>query len=196
VGKSQEQSIRNAGDEMSKERVIEVMKRYSLLDWPSLLIGRERGWVDRNDIIAFATDYLTRNPEENNLLIALMAGGSEYDDTRLREMLEQYVMASFPAPARDRAVDGWLLASLLEVSDNLDAYEGKQDSDEAMDRLEEIYSAFEYPEDIAGCSRYFSLADYNGVRLNIGDKVPSAPLDRLREAIQHFAAKLGIEVNR
>ncbi len=95
---------------------IDLMRESGLLDWVCLLVGFERGWARRSDVIAYAVQWLLDHPGETDHRVALMAGGECYDDDRLQGMLRDYLDVPLPQVAIEFAIDKWRFAHLVELS--------------------------------------------------------------------------------
>ena len=121
---------------------VSALIEFKLLNWSTLVLGWNKGWADRKDAMEYAAYLLVNGSDTDE--VAVIAGGADFSDEALLEFVSQQVENS------DNAADleKWLLVHLVEISE-LD--EGEQTK---LDRLQEVYADFNYPEEMAPCSIY------------------------------------------
>lgn len=167
-----------------------LMQTLGLLDWPSLWVGLERGWVWADDLIAFSTQWLLEHPDEDNEHITLLAGGESLDEAELRDMLGNHlreVSGETPDPRAAPEVDKWRLAALclLDQSD--------LPPDEKLDALEELRAEFDYPEDMRACSRYYVPPQFAGRQFAVGEHLPwEDPFEAVQAVIAKLRKQFGV----
>jgi hypothetical protein len=105
-------------------------------------MGFRKHWIKREDIFEYAMNQLLAGCESER--VAIIAGGEYLSDEELLGIIsKQMEMTNCVADT-----DKWRLAFLLGL-------EASDDSDEnRINRLQEIYADFDYPEDMASCSIY------------------------------------------
>ena len=131
---------------MRDGRVIQLMTAMGLLDWPAVIAGWDRHWLWRTDVVHLAVEWLVRNPDDDRIAVALLAGGEEYCDDEIRKLLMDVVGDS---PMDERvAMDKWRLAVLSALA------EKNLDWEDTVTQLEEIGAVFGAPEDMRLCTRY------------------------------------------
>ncbi|MEA9976449.1 MULTISPECIES: DUF2247 family protein [unclassified Pseudomonas] len=119
-----------------------VLSSLGLACWSTIFLGFKKRWIGREDIFEFAMNQLLNGCESER--VAIIAGGEYLSDEELLEVIsKQMEMASCVAE-----IDKWLLAFLLCIDSSNDSDEDK------INRLQEIYADFDYPEDMASCSIY------------------------------------------
>ncbi|MDO6583866.1 DUF2247 family protein [Photobacterium sp. 2_MG-2023] len=123
---------------------MEVLKELNLVCWSTLLVGLQRGWAKKSDIAAYATSLLSADLDNGDENIAVLAGADSLDDSEIKCLLLQ-VGGSTDAP---EVIEKWRLATLTALSGSVLSEEEK------IDKLQELYAEFEYPEDMASCSIY------------------------------------------
>lgn len=123
---------------------IEQLKELNLVCWSSLLVGLQRGWAAKSDVAAYAISLLSADLDNGNENIAVLAGADSLDDMEVKDLLLQ-IDGSTEAP---EAFEKWRLATLITLSDSVLSEEEK------IDKLQELYAEFDYPEDMASCSIY------------------------------------------
>lgn len=113
-----------------------------LLCWSTIFFGFKKGWVKQKDVIDYAVGLLMAGNDDETT--ALIAGGESLNDEELLNLI------SVQIDNKDEfaALDKWRLADLLCIAES-------EDSDqEKLDKLQEVYAKFEYPEDMESCSIY------------------------------------------
>ena len=120
-----------------------VLVDLGLMRWSVILIGFRKGWITREEIFEYAVDLLMSGNESRD--VAVIAAGGCVDDDELLSLISKQIEKSDHAADMDK----WRLAFLvcIERSDECDL-------DNKIDRLQEIYAEFGYPEDMASCSVY------------------------------------------
>jgi hypothetical protein len=113
-----------------------------LMEWSTILLGFGKGWVGREDIIEYAFSQLLNGSESED--VAVLAGGRYLSDDELLGVVSKQIKISDDVADMDK----WRLAFLLCIDLSGDSDERK------IDRLQEVYADFGYPEDMALCSIY------------------------------------------
>ncbi len=121
---------------------IKIMINLGLLCWPTILFGFRKGWVSRKDVIDYAVDLLINGSDNED--IAIIAGGESLGNDELLDMISNQVEQA----KNSAALDKWRLAYLLNIA------ESDENQQTKLDRLQEVYANFDYPEDMASCSIY------------------------------------------
>ncbi len=121
---------------------IRILENLGLLSWSTILLGLRNGWVSRKDLIDYAVDLLVNGDEDED--VAIIAGGGSMEDDELFDLVSNKA-GQFDNNA---TLDKWRLAHLLQIAESDD------DEQTKLDRLQEVYSNFGYPEDMASCSIY------------------------------------------
>lgn len=121
---------------------IKILINLGLLCWSTILLGLKKGWVSRKDVIDYAVDLLVNGNEDED--VAIIAGGESLEDDELFNLISNQAKQSDNAAALDK----WRLAHLLNIAESDD------DEQTKLDRLQEVYANFDYPEDMASCSIY------------------------------------------
>ena len=152
----------------------DLLKRESLLSWTVLKWGWEHHILGYREIQDYAISQLEYCSNDD---VEILAGLSKSDQDTIIQILGKLAEKE---PTVQDASDNWLLASLLLIQEsNLDT-QGK------LDRLQEIYSEFNYPDCLSKCSIYY--ADDRNAKL--GDFL-SDPLMEMQKAIAFLFHKLG-----
>lgn len=113
-----------------------------MLCWSTLLLGLNKGWATRKDAIDYAVSLLVNGSDDED--VAIIAGGETLSDDELFSLISKKVDGTRSFSDFDK----WRLAHLLCVAESNDDEQGK------LDKLQEVYAAFDYPEDMASCSIY------------------------------------------
>jgi hypothetical protein len=119
-----------------------VLISLGLACWSTIFLGLRNRWIRQEDIFEYAINQLLDGCESE--CVVIIARSEYLSDEELLELIsKQMEMTDCVADT-----DKWRLAFLL----CLDAL---NDSDEnKINRLQEIYADFDYPEDMASCSIY------------------------------------------
>lgn len=110
--------------------------------WSTVLLGFRKHWVGRVDVFDYAMNQLLEGC--GGEAVALIAGGEDYSDERIIEIITKDLNAIDVATD----IDKWRLAFLISIDLS------SCNSGEKLQRLQEIYADFGYPEDMADCSIY------------------------------------------
>lgn len=121
---------------------IKILISLGLLRWSTILLGMGKGWLTRKDIIDYAVDLLVNGNDDDG--VAIIAAGENLADSELLNLISNQVEHS----DTDNELDKWRLAHLISIA------ESKEDEQTKLDRLQEVYANFDYPEDMSSCSIY------------------------------------------
>lgn len=154
-----------------------------LLDWATLAAGYSRGWISPADLSELAVLEVLAKETPSAEVIALTAVG--LPDQDVRDLLDQ-LAAMEGGIDTHRAVRLLLLAHLRDLE--AERASGTLNDDQVVDRLEDLYAEFDYPEELRYCSRYNIPPEERGGSSRGG--TAGSPLRAFREAIQKLAADL------
>lgn len=143
---------------------IKILIDLDLLSWSTILLGMEKGWIRRKDVIDYAVQLLIRGCDDEN--IAVIASGRNFNDDELLSWISSHIKQS----DKTKDFEKWRLACLLSLDESI------KDKQAKLDKLQEIYADFNYPEDMASCSIYSQ------------DKI--SPLVAMEQVIQELKNKL------
>lgn len=121
---------------------LKMMIGLGLMCWSTLVLGFRKGWVKRKDIFDYAIGQLMNGSDSED--VAVIAGGEYLSDDELIGLILNQIKESDSASDLDK----WRLAFLLCIEASDDCDDGK------VNRLQEVYADFGYPEDMASCSVY------------------------------------------
>jgi hypothetical protein len=153
--------------------LIDIMKTNKLLDWNTLRMGFEKHWISKEDIIDFSINELTSNDETNIILSSLASCENETNENIL-EMIDKHIASRQIVLHENDEIKKWLLGHLMFL-DQLDLPD-----QEKIDQLQEVYSEFDYPEDMAKCSIYYVEP---GKEIKVGEYL-SDPLQEMKKVIK------------
>lgn len=123
---------------------MEALKELNLVCWSTLFVGQQMGWVTKLDIEDYAMSLLSADLDNGDKNIAVLAGADSLDDSEVTDLLLQ-VGGEMESP---EAIEKWRLAALTALSESVLSEEEK------LDKLQELYAEFDYPEDMTSCSIY------------------------------------------
>ncbi|MCZ4282100.1 DUF2247 family protein [Kiloniella laminariae] len=121
---------------------LKVLINFNLLCWSTILIGLRRGLISQKDVIDCAVDLIVNGNDD--VEVAIIAGGESLGDEELFNLISNLVKQ----PDKSVDLDKWRLAHLLYIAESDD------DEQTKLNRLQEVYANFDYPEDMASCSIY------------------------------------------
>ena len=186
MAKSQGSPIRGLEGSLRASRPIEVLEQSGLLGWPTLSVGFKRGWATAADVAEFATNWLVEHPADNDPRILELAMVDASGGEGVLTLLDAYVVSTTgasPGYEISREVDRWRLASLKLLVDS------DSEPEAILNKFEELYAEFGYPEDMAPCSRYFVSPAQQRHGWAIGDQGES-PIECIRGLVNSLEAKL------
>ena len=146
---------------------INELKELGLICWSTLLVGQQKGWVSKSDIADYAVSLLADENCENED-ITVLASANTLDDSEVKDLLQRMSRSVY---SDTEVLDKWRLAILIALNNS------ELSEDEKVDRLQELYAEFDYPEDMNSCSIYSQ------------DTVD--PLSAMREVIGSLKQQLG-----
>ncbi len=166
---------------MDATRATQTLQAHGILDWATLLIGLQHGWSKRIDVTDFAEQWLSQHEKENDSRLVELAGDSGLEDSEFEQVLAAYVLAIDGQLPEKKSieVDKWRWAYLWLLSNS------KLNPDAKLDRLEELYTEFHYPSDMARCSRYYVPLAGRHDGIGLGDE-PQTPLEAMDELIERL----------
>lgn len=147
-----------------------ILLDLGMLSWATLYTGLENNWLSREDIIQFAVDCVLHGNEDQTVL--LISTGEDFTDEEFVKLLKKKIKLI----VEDRELKIWRLAHLL----HLEATECSEQY--KIDKLQEIYADFGYPEDMADCSIY--------------SQSKNNPIDVMGQVIQKLKTSLVSEASR
>ncbi|MCU1718745.1 DUF2247 family protein [Pseudomonas sp. 5P_3.1_Bac2] len=119
-----------------------VLISFGLACWSTIFLGFRKRWIRRDDIFEYAMVQLLNGCESEH--VAIIAGGEYLSDEELLEVISKQMDKTNCVVEMDK----WRLAFLLCIGASGDSDKNK------INRLQEIYADFDYPEDMASCSIY------------------------------------------
>lgn len=121
-----------------------ALVKLGLMCWSTILLGYERGWIEREDIFNYAIAQLEGNDGAYDECVAIIAGGDYLSDEELCGLM----FSKMKGVSDCCDLDKWRLAFLLCI-------ESLEASDEIkLIQLQEVYAEFNYPRDMISCSIY------------------------------------------
>jgi hypothetical protein len=128
------------------------MQKFQLIDWYTLLVGLKHGWCNKKNLINYGEQIIgqtTNNMIDGNL--AIIASGEMLSVDELISVTLQFLSShkrTMNKKSKEIAVEKWRFAHLYCL---LRSGESEQ---QKIDKLQEIYAEFGYPEDMSSCSIY------------------------------------------
>ncbi len=164
--------------------IYNILKKSSLLDPLTLLVGFRKGWADRDAIESYAESFLMKDNAPEAIELAMITG---LHDHEIDEQLESWAGVN----CFDEDVSGflekrrWLYAFLKTV------YEvGNADGDGSelgFVLIDEVYAEFDYPNEMARCWRYYTPPEEHAGKERID------PWEELKRLIHKLEGEFDIE---
>lgn len=128
---------------------LQILRELDLADWPTLRVGLARGWATTAEVVGAAAEKVASNPDvASPALVALASCFSDTAPDHIDDLLEDLISQAERTAAPQRSLDAWRLAQLL------DARQEESIPEDLVDRAQEIYASFGYPEDMDAVSPY------------------------------------------
>lgn len=134
----------------------DVMKQANLLGWHTLLVGLERGWCKKANLIAYAEARLMQAEGEIDSDLVTIASGEDVSEDELISVGLHFLDAHGQPMSQEEkmeSVEKWRFAHLAWL------LRCRASDEEKISTLQELYAQFGFPDDMAACSIYSS----NGV---------------------------------
>jgi hypothetical protein len=131
----------------------DVMKQINLLNWHTLLVGLERGWCKKENLIAHAETCLMQAGDEIDSDLVTIASGEKISEDELLSIGVHFLEAQGHPMSQEEKIDSvekWRLAHLAWL------LQCHASDEEKVSMLQELYAEFSFPDDMASCSIYNS----------------------------------------
>lgn len=132
--------------------VFEVMKQLKLLNWYTLLVGLERGWCKKENLIDHCEEIINQqfDADIDDGLITVIAEKNRSTEDLVTIVLQLLKNKKKPLTLEKKieAVEKWRLAHLYWLIHQ------NWPEQKKLDALQELYAQFEFPDDMAACSIY------------------------------------------
>lgn len=129
----------------------EIMKRAELLDWHTLIVGLEQGWAEKTHVIKYAEECLRQTAGEIDSDLIRIVTGEDISNDDLISICLRFIKAHGKVLSQEKRGEAFAKWRFAHLSSLLES----QDSDERkINALQELYSQFGFPEDMASCSIY------------------------------------------
>jgi hypothetical protein len=121
---------------------IKKLIELGLLNWSVIALGLKNNWINKKNVIDYAVNLLENG--DNNINIISISTGEYLDNHEFFSLVLTQAENKF----FDHDIDKWRLAFLLCLD------ESNADEQKKINKLQEIYSQFNYPKDMYFCSIY------------------------------------------
>ena len=127
------------------------------------------------------TDKLVAGDERAEVID--LATAEDLAPERVVELLRHLArLDRLPSLAPDVAIRRWMFAALEGIAQSVVA------ADEKLDRLEEAYAAFGYPEEMRECSRYYVPPQDRARGIRVGEATAS-PLEAMNQLLSRLTSE-------
>lgn len=128
------------------QELYSVLSNEGMIDWNVIMFGFEKKYFQRNEVSHFTEKILEGDDISNDL--KLLLGAEFLKDEEIVELLQRVIVDKRIKLDGQSALDKIRYARLLILSEKPFPDELK------IEKLQEIYSEFEYPIDMEDCSIY------------------------------------------
>jgi hypothetical protein len=126
------------------------IKGLTRLSWEEADWGYHNQYLDWSDVVDMACDCLAENEDEP--IVAELAGLSKSEASETGQLLNK--LGAKAIDGDEKSVKAkWLYLSLAWL------FENRASSPDPFETVEELYSDFDYPEDVAQFVRYMPVTD-------------------------------------
>ncbi|VVN85795.1 hypothetical protein PS718_01480 [Pseudomonas fluorescens] len=125
-----------------------IFSKTPWLNWAQLLFGLDKGYIDEQGVSSYICDSLTNSSPEQAYEIATMA---PTEQNSIRVLLQS--LANKNSQEEIDVTKPWIFLLLSHLLENKEQFE------DPLQIIEELYSDFDYPEEIAPLVRYMPLPD-------------------------------------
>jgi hypothetical protein len=127
------------------------LKNANFLNWQTLLIGLERGWCQKENLIQYAESVLEKTVGETDGDLVTIVSGSRLPEDALISTALQFMDSHGLSMSEEKkfdALEKWRFAHLSSLLHSVNSDEEK------VSALQELYAEFGFQEDMISCSIY------------------------------------------
>ncbi|QAY85587.1 DUF2247 family protein [Pseudomonas arsenicoxydans] len=125
-----------------------VYSKTPWLSWKELFFGLENGYIDEKALSGYVCDALTSTSPPEAIELALLEPQENHLAKSLLKLLNEKYSSTESDPTKPWI---FLLLSFL--------FENKENYDDPLGMVEQLYADFDYPEEIAPLVRYMPLPE-------------------------------------
>jgi hypothetical protein len=129
---------------------LSFIKGLTHLSWAEAAWGYHNQYVGWSDVVDMACDCLAENEDES--IVVELAGLSKSEASEAGQLLDKLAAKAIDGDEKARKAK-WLYLSLAWL------FENRASSPDPLEAVEELYSDFDYPEDVAQFVRYMPVTD-------------------------------------
>lgn len=121
---------------------VRILMDLGLLSWSTLYVGLKRDWAKTQDAVDYAVSILLDGNYDDDISVIASEGFSD------KKELYDLIFKKVNGADNSLDFDKWRLAHLIAID------ESDFDEQTKLEKLQDIYVEFNYPEDMASCSIY------------------------------------------
>ncbi len=164
---------------MLKMELIDIMKSHNLLDWKTIYIGLKKNCITKSEAINYAVNQLDSiNDDDYN--ITLLAGADNESSETVLNLIYKYINSKNIQLNEHYEEKRLLLSYLLLIN------EAAISEQEKIDKLQEVYVKFNYPDEMAKCSIYYTEPERT---FKSGD-ISTDPINEMKNVINKLINEL------
>jgi hypothetical protein len=166
------------------ESLLDTLRECGLLDSGVLAAGVERGWASGADVAAYAVERLSAGDDRPE--VVELAAVEDLESERVTDLLRDWArLDRLPSQRAEDALRRWMFAALTAIS------RSGTSTEEMLDRLEETYAMFGYPEEMRKCSRYYMPPQDRARGIRVGE-VTDSPLEAMNQLLSQLKREFGV----
>jgi hypothetical protein len=166
------------------ESLLDTLRECGLLDSGVLAAGVERGWASGADVAAYAVERLSAGDDRPE--VVELAAVEDLEPERVTDLLRDWArLDRLPSQRAEDALRRWMFAALTAIS------RSGTSPEEMLDRLEEAYAMFGYPEEMRKCSRYYVPPQDRARGIRVGE-VTDSPLEAMNQLLSQLKREFGV----
>lgn len=134
------------------------------ISWKTIIVGRKLGLANASFIEEFATDCLINNSKIKNQYIAELASGitDNFEIDQLLSKISQSmnIILDEESIEYDAEIRKWRYVVLVQLLDK------KYGNEDLLQKIEEIYADFDYPEDMRNLIYYIPSGTFDPTKFS------------------------------
>lgn len=159
--------------------VIIILNELGLVDWNTIYVGFERGYLSKKDVVTYALEQV-ESTDSSNYYLCLLAGGEYDSDSDIKENLLNFMDS---INNKEIKINESIELKKYHLGYMIALQKESISEEDKIEKLQRLYADFDYPEYMMTCSIYYLENDKesNGIE---------DPLVSLRKVIEKLKSEL------